>query len=236
MPSVVEFVALGPGGSHLVTARALAALQAVQHIYYPELGGKSQARELLVQLGLSGEKLRGYILPMSHNRQAALEAYAQVAREVAELARQEHSIAIVAEGDVSIYSSTHYIATQLEARGLSIRHHAGIPSFIAAASALNISLVEGNEMLVVSPGKVSRELLQSVADGGSTLVIMKLSQCEAELKALMPHFAPYLQYYYCEFVERPNALYLRDLEAIQVHPFTYFSLLICKSHPSPTNR
>ena len=236
MASVVEFVALGPGGTHLVTSHALAALQAVQHVYYPELGGKSQARELLVQLGISGEKLRGYTLPMSHNRQAALEAYAQVAREVAELARQEHSIAIVAEGDVSIYSSTHYIATQLEERGISIRHHAGIPSFIAAASALNISLVEGNEMLVVSPGKVSRELLQSVADGGGTLVVMKLSQCEAELKALMPQFAPYLQYYYCEFVERPNALYLHDLEAIQTHPFTYFSLLICKLHPSHTNR
>ena len=91
-------------------------------------------------------------------------------------------------------------------------------------------------MLVVSPGKVSRELLQSVADGDGTLVVMKLSQCEAELKALMPHFAPYIQYYYCEFVERPNALYLRDLEAIQTHPFTYFSLLICKLHPSHTNR
>lgn len=236
MASVVEFVALGPGGTHLVTARALAALHAVQYVYYPELGGKSQARELLVQLGVPGEKLRGYTLPMSHNREAALKAYAQVAQEVTELARQEHSIAIVAEGDVSIYSSTHYIATQLEERGISIRHHAGIPSFIAAASALNISLVEGNEMLVVSPGKVSRELLQSVADGGSTLVIMKLSQCEAELKALMPHFAPYLQYYYCEFIERPNALYLHDLEAIQTHPFTYFSLLICKSHQSRTNR
>ena len=109
MASVVEFVALGPGGTHLVTARALAALQSVQHVYYPELGGKSQARELLVQLGIPNEKLRGYTLPMSHNRQAALEAYAQVAREVTELALQEHSIAIVAEGDVSIYSSTHYI-------------------------------------------------------------------------------------------------------------------------------
>ena len=91
-------------------------------------------------------------------------------------------------------------------------------------------------MLVVSPGKVSRELLQSVADGGGTLVVMKLSQCEAELKALMPHFAPYIQYYYCELVERPNALYLHELEAIQAHPFTYFSLLICKSHQSRTNR
>ena len=142
----------------------------------------------------------------------------------------------MAEGDVSIYSSTHYIATQLEERGISIRHHAGIPSFIAAASALNISLVEGNEMLVVSPGKVSRELLQSVADGGGTLVVMKLSQCEAELKALMPHFAPYLQYYYCEFVERPNALYLHDLEAIQTHPFTYFPYLSAnRINPVQTN-
>ena len=39
MASVVEFVALGPGGAHLVTARALAALHAVQYVYYPELGG-----------------------------------------------------------------------------------------------------------------------------------------------------------------------------------------------------
>ena len=89
MASVVEFVALGPGGAHLVTAHALAVLQAVQHVYYPELGGKSQARELLVQLGIPSEKLRGYTLPMSHNRQAALEAYAQVTKEVAELAQQE---------------------------------------------------------------------------------------------------------------------------------------------------
>ena len=106
MASVVEFVALGPGGAHLVTARALAALHAVQYVYYPELGGKSQARELLVQLGISSEKLRGYTLPMSHNREAALKAYAQVAQEVTELARQEHSIAIVAEGwrrEASLY-------------------------------------------------------------------------------------------------------------------------------------
>lgn len=230
MASTVEFVALGPGCSHLVTARALASLHAVQQVYYPELGGKSQARDLLVQLGIPSEKLRGYTLPMCHNRQAALEAYAQVAQEVADQALQELSIAIVAEGDVSIYSSTHYIATLLEERGISMRHHAGIPSFIAAASALNISLVEGSEMLVVSPGKISRELLQSVAGGGGTLVVMKLSQCEAELKALMPHFVPYIQYYYCEFVECPNALYFRELEAIQAHSFTYFFLLICKSH------
>ena len=169
MASVVEFVALGPGGTHLVTARALAALHAVQYVYYPELGGKSQARELLVQLGVPGEKLRGYTLPMSHNREAALKAYAQVAQEVTELAQQEHSIAIVAEGDVSIYSSTHYIATQLEERGISIRHHAGIPSFIAAASALNISLVEGNEMLLRGGLRYGSECKTSRSCRGITL-------------------------------------------------------------------
>lgn len=143
-------------------------LQQSDGIYCPRSNGKSYAKEILLQpWSIPEEKIICYNLPMSPDRVEAQQVYHHIAEELAQKAHQGLAISLVAEGDISIYSSSHYISHILEGKGISVRHHAGIPSFIKTASALNISLVEeGDETLVVSAGKISKSLLDSVALGG----------------------------------------------------------------------
>ena len=231
----VDIVALGPGASDLLSQRAMEILQQSDGIYCPRSNGKSYAKEILLQRSIPEEKIICYNLPMSPDRVEAQQVYHHIAEELAQKAHQGLAISLVAEGDVSIYSSSHYISHILEGKGISVRHHAGIPSFIEAASALNISLVEGDETLVVSARKISKTLLDSVALGGTSLVVVKLSLCEDEAKRLIQEYASRIRFYYCSYISRSNAHYEREAEQICKQPFAYFSLLICRSRLNLNN-
>ena len=69
--------------------------------------------------------------------------------------------------------------------------------------------------------------LEQLLASGHVVVVMKLSQCEAAVKAFM-RANPRRQYHYFENTGMPQALYLTDVEQITVHHFPYFSQLVIK--------
>ena len=84
---MIYFVSLGPGDPELITLKALHTLQRADCIYTPvptTSKGRhtSKAAEMMRSLGIREEQIQLYDLPMSKDRDGALEAYTLVADDV----------------------------------------------------------------------------------------------------------------------------------------------------------
>ena len=100
-------------------------------------------------------------------------------------------------------------------------------AFIAAAASIGLSIVEQEERLTVCPGKVDGELFSRIASGSEVAVVMKLSQCEGEVK----HFISLEERLVCHYFENVGAdgeFYTCDKKDILAREFPYFSLMIIK--------
>ena len=145
---MIHFVSLGPGDPELITLKALRTLREADYIYTPVPVSRkgrhaSKAAEMMLSLGIREEQIQLYDLPMSKDRDGALEAYEIVAREACEKQKAEPSarIAIVAEGDCGFYSSSAYIGEHIEQEGFTTEQICGVPAFIACNGRLGGQLV-----------------------------------------------------------------------------------------------
>ena len=223
-------VSLGPGEPELITLKALKALNAADIVYCPATRSgdgtvKSRALDILRQLPVDVEKVRSFHVPMSRNREEALNAYEGVC---AEILRQEESgktVAVTAEGDACFYSSANYMYEKLEQNGFPVEMIAGVPAFIAAGASVGLHVVKQRERLVVVPGDVLVEELLEAVVAKRTLVIMKVPLGEAVLRPFIARH-PELQYHYFEQVGTPHEYYTVSSEAILSRVFTYFSVLV----------
>lgn len=168
-----------------------------------------------------------YALPMKADRTAARAVYERMKADARRWQAEGKRVAIGVEGDISIYASVHYLLDELAAEGIATEQMEGIPSFIAGAAAARLSLISGQERLLVVPGNLRAAEVEPLLESRHVLVVMKLSQCEAEVKAFM-RAHPGREYHYFENISLPEACHLTDCEAILGRRFPYFSQLLIK--------
>lgn len=227
----IAFVSLGPGDPELITLKALKALQAADVIYCAATGKETEAvnsrsAALLSTYNLKGE-VRTFRLPMSKQRDAALAVYQQLYREALAAQQEGKNVAIAVEGDAGVYASMHYVLELLEAEGAPVCQLCGIPSFIAAGGAAHLHLMQQEERLLVVPGVITADELSQLLETHHTVVIMKLSQCESEVKTFIQSH-PEHQYHYFENVSTSQQHHLSHAQDILTIPYPYFSLMIVK--------
>ena len=136
-------------------------------------------------------------------------------------------MAVVAEGDAGFYSSIHYIYEKLQAAGIPVEQIAGIPAFIAAGARGGLHIASREERLTVIPGITTAEEIERLIQSGSTVVIMKLSQCAGEVHRCI-RLHPEYDYRYFENVGTPQEKYISDRQQLETLRFPYFSLLIIR--------
>ena len=219
MQGNVSFVSLGPGDPELITMKALNVLRNADVVILPATAGNtregsdrgkangvsSRAADIINHWDVKAE-MRLFDVPMSRNGQLAQCAYDDICMEIVRLYRDHRRVAVAVEGDVSIYASIHYVMERLHTMGVPVEQLPGITSFIAAAAVAQLSLVS------------HRERLQ---------VVMKLSQCEAEVKKFMAGH-PECEYHYFENVGAPDSCHIISAGEIAGRKFPYFSLMIIK--------
>ncbi|MFC4665441.1 precorrin-2 C(20)-methyltransferase [Falsiporphyromonas endometrii] len=233
MTAPIKFVSLGPGESELITLKGLRALDGADCIYCPQTrlsSGKtlSRANKVLSELGISEDKVVLFDLPMSFDRSEALLAYDRVREDAMLRFSHGDAVCIVAEGDIGIYSSVHYIYDRLKEDGYPVLHIPGIPSFVAANALAGLHLISGSERLEIIPGNPTIDELNRCLSDGYTAVIMKLSQCyDVICRFLSKH--PDLDVHYFENVGSSNEIHLSTSEKIlALDLFPYFSLMIIR--------
>lgn len=232
MKNPVVFASLGPGDPELVTLKSLKYLKEADCIYFPATsatGGEivSRARNILEALGIKGDALHPFRLPMSKKREEAQKIYNEIALECIRLYNEGKKVAITAEGDAGFYSSGQYIYAKLTENGVPVQQLPGVPAFIASAAFAGLHVVKQEEPLLVLPGIVGAAELEQALQEGKTVVIMKLSQCETAVKACMHPDSAY-QWHYFENVGLDTAFYSSNIPVIRAKKFPYFSLMIVK--------
>lgn len=230
----ILFVSLGPGEAELITVKGLKALQVADCIFCPETQTRngrtlSRAADIMHQLEISEAAVYRFSLPMSKQRNKALDAYDRVYTEACQLHKEGKKVCIVAEGDAGFYASVHYIYEKLQAAEIPVKHIPGIPAFIAAGALGGLHIASQEDRLTVIPGITKAEEIEKLINEKSTVVIMKLSQCTDEVHRCI-RLHPDFSYHYFENVGTPNEKYLSDYKQIEIINFPYFSILIIQKH------
>lgn len=173
-------IGVGPGDPELVTLKALRIMEACQAIVLPvsaadfteavyDAGGKDGAYAGLLENCVAyriavgagariADKPKLYVpMPMIKDRERLCEAHDQGAVETARLLDQGMDAAFLTLGDPTVYSTCMYVHKRIKAMGYDTVIVPGVPSFCAAAAALDESLVENRDELHVIPASYGIE-------------------------------------------------------------------------------
>lgn len=148
-------IGVGPGDPELLTLKAARLLRACDEIAVPH---KDPSRCLALQIArgalpeLSEKPLLPVDMPMTKDP-AALEA-AYIAGTALLCARLDagRQVAFLTLGDPTVYSTYSYLHRRVAALGYPTEIIPGVPSFCAAAAALNGPLCENRQELHIIPG------------------------------------------------------------------------------------
>lgn len=223
-------IALGPGDPELLTLKALRILKEVDLIFYPGSITKDQKKSFVYPIlqyhGLEHKELRGFFLNMSYDRQEASETYAATVKDIEKAYQTGKKIAIVCEGDISLYASFSYILVALQELQLSVSLVPGINSFSLGASQHQIPLSLLNDKIAIVPRvknitEISKYFLEF-----DTVILMKIRSGWNDFHSELVQKD--WKCYYCERLGTNQEYITTDVTTLTNREIPYFSLLIIK--------
>jgi len=175
-------IGVGPGDPELITVKALKIIKSCPVIAAPRTGnGDMVALDIVWRTGVlagpveiaeeSDKKILAMDFTMDKDPAKRKENYRKNAEAAARYLDNGMHVAMVTLGDVSLYSTVHYIANELSPRGYNIVMIPGVPSFLAAAASLAIPLAEMDAPVHIIPSV--RNTSDDYLDLPGTKVLMK---------------------------------------------------------------
>ena len=175
-------IGVGPGDPELITVKALKIIKSCPVIAAPRTGnGDMVALDIVWRTGILSEsaeiaeefdkKILAMDFTMDKDPAKRKENYRKNAEAAASYLDNGQDVAMVTLGDVSLYSTVHYIADELISRGYEIIMVPGVPSFSAAAASLAIPLAEMDASVHIIPSV--RNNSDDYLDLPGTKVLMK---------------------------------------------------------------
>ncbi|GGX04986.1 precorrin-2 C(20)-methyltransferase [Aquimarina muelleri] len=226
----IHGIALGPGDPELLTLKALRILKEVDLIFYPGSITKNQKKSFVYPIlqyhGLENKELTGFFLKMSNDRKEASDTYAITAKNIEEAYRSGKKIAIVCEGDISLYASFSYLLKELQDLELPVSLVPGINSFSLGASQHQVPLSLLNDKVAILPRVKKIQEITQYFQEFDTVVLMKIRS------GWNTFYTDLIQknwkYYYCERLGTNEEYITTDLSTLANREIPYFSLLIIK--------
>ena len=167
-------IGVGPGDPELITVKALKIIKSCPVIAAPRTAnGDMVALNIVWKAGILTESKKILAMDFTMDKDPAkrIENYRINAEATAKYLEQGQDVAMVTLGDVSLYSTVHYIADELISRGYEIIMVPGVPSFSAAAASLAIPLAEMDAPVHIIPSV--RNNSDDYLDLPGTKVLMK---------------------------------------------------------------
>ncbi len=216
-------IGVGPGNPELMTLQAVRIIKECNVIAVPDSGvGESVALQIAKQAvpEIQEKKILYLSMPMTKDNDFLNKAHEKASQELFHYLKNS-DVAFLTIGDVSIYSTYLYLHKKISNLGVKTIMVPGIPSFCAAAAALNDSLVEGNAMLHLIPATYD---ISSALQLKGTKVFMKAGKNFNLLKSLLQNNKTAQMVENCGF---PSEKIYTVLEEIPDNP-GYLSLMIVK--------
>lgn len=226
-------VGLGPGDPELVTVRAARLITAADVIaYHSARHGRSVARAIAEPYLRAGQIEEQLVYPVTTETTdhpggyegAIAEFYESAARRLQEHLEAGRDVVLLAEGDPLFFSSYMHMHKRIAAQ-FRTEIVPGITSVSAASAALEMPLVEGNDILTVLPGTLPVERLAERLRETDAAAIMKVSRHFAGVQDALKQSGRLDDAYY---VERASGTNQRVEPAGDVDPSSvpYMSIVI----------
>ena len=169
-------VSTGPARSDYLTLGAVKALNRCGTIFYPVTGGEKHVAFDCVReaVDVSRKNCIGMKFSMTTDEKKTSGEYDDFCAQV-EKALVKGDVAMVAIGDVSVYSTAARIGKMLRKKGVPVSFVSGVTSFCAAAGEFALDLAEADEGIRIVPGDAffSAGKIDSVLDDAGAKIFMK---------------------------------------------------------------
>ena len=227
---MVYGLALGPGDPELVTVKALRILNESDVIFYPGSLIKGEKKSftypILEYHGLTNKILKGFFLDMSLDRTFTNRVYDQTLTDISVFYHQGKKVAVVCEGDISLYASFSYLLERLKKHNIAVTLIPGINAFSLGAAQHQIPLSLLNDKIVILPREKDIKKLEAYLKAFQTVVLMKIKTIWTVLQDFLSQGN--YDFYYCERLGTDTEFISTDLQTISTREIPYFSLLILK--------
>jgi len=184
MKAVLYGIGVGPGDSELMTLKAINTIKNCDVIAIPSENIESCVAYNIAK-GAVAEIVNKDILkvhmPMTKDKTILLESHNKGCDIICEQLNKGKKVGFLTLGDPTIYSTYMYIHKLVKEKGYTVCIVNGIPSFIAVAAKLDISLAENKEELHIIPATYAEE----IGDYKGTTVLMKSGKKIAEIKKML---------------------------------------------------
>ncbi len=170
-------IGVGPGDPELLTLKAKRLIEECDYVAVPvkKIGEDSVALNIAKgAVDIPQEKVKEILFTMNKDKAKREQCRQEAAESIMALLDEGKSIAMLALGDIGIYSTYAYVHKRLIKAGYNVQMISGIPSFCAGASKANISIVEGNESFAVIPSLKGIDQVEKALSVFDNLVIMKV--------------------------------------------------------------
>ena len=185
MKGIAYGVGVGPGDPEYMTLKAVRLIRENDVIAVP---GKVAEEAVAYKIAaavvpeIKDKELLPIYMPMVKDRALIDQEHQRAAKLVESYLDQGKNVVYITLGDSTIYCTFTYLQHYLEADGYTVELVSGIPSFCAAAAALNTPLTEWDEPLHILPGV--HDLENNLALKGN-YVIMKSASKMARVKDMI---------------------------------------------------
>lgn len=225
-------VSIGPGDPELMTIKSVKCIEKCDIIATPEThSGERLALSIAEQtVDMTGKTIVPLYFEMQRDPVKMHAAHVKNADTVEKYLAEGKDVAMLNLGDATVYGTYCYIMDILKDRGYECVTIAGVTSFCAISSALNISLTELNDPLIIVPGHVAEDVM----DIRGVKVIMKsYKDLPAVYEQLKKHNMLETSSMICN-CGLPDEIIYRDLSRYTpgVDKTGYFATIIAKENKS----
>ena len=177
-------IGVGPGDPELLTLKAKRLIEECDIVAVPVK--KEGEDSVALNIAKGAVKIpQEIVFTMAKNKTKREACRQAAAEEIMKLLDEGKSIAMLALGDIGIYSTYAYVHKRLLKEGYDVEMVSGIPSFCAGASKAGISIVEGNEGFGVIPSLKGIDQVEKTLGVFDNLVIMKVGSHVKEVYDLL---------------------------------------------------
>ena len=218
-------IGVGPGNPELLTLKAVRVMEQCEVLAVP---GKtvtdSVAYQIAVRAVLELAKKNWFSIemPMTRDQKVLEESHDRAADTVEAYLKEGKHVGILNLGDVTIYATFLYVQKRIAARGYATEMVSGIPSFCAAAAALELGIAKGKEQIHIlsQPDQIEEGLKLP-----GTKIIMKMGKNMAQVKQWIRDAG--MEACMVENCGMPGQRIFRSVDEIDENA-GYYSLLIVK--------
>ncbi|MCJ7617836.1 MAG: precorrin-2 C(20)-methyltransferase [Desulfobacterales bacterium] len=233
-------IGVGPGDPELITIKASKILNKVDVVF----AAASTKNSYSLAVSIAGPHIPETTLvkklsfPMTINKKETERAWKDNARTIIKELELGKDVAFLSLGDCMTYSTYGYILKHIRktASHVNIKTIPGITSYQAAASCLNVPLVEGEESLLIVSGARGGEHLRQLSVKPECVVFLKAYRNIKDIDSAINESGLYSHSVGVLNCGHPEEEIVTDIKELSKRQPNYWTLIIAKQKKNDSTK